>query len=168
MGFRLNSRSIQPQRKSQDRRTPETVAEFVTQAFDAPIQPIAEDVPIKLKPRGIMAKLSTPEERSAYFRHLASLRKPENIRGKGRKPRTPHGWTKGTASAAWLQAQKDAEAMVLKLKAQGMIDPSDAEGEEATRLALAYVRMPGGSARRKAQAKRLLAYYQPEALGAFA
>lgn len=117
---------------------------------------------------GIWDKLKTPEERSAYAKELAARRKPENMARKGSIPGTPNGWDHRSASVAKTAARMEAEALVSKLKAKGVIAPEDEEGAKATAEALTIVRAPGGIAERKKWAKRLLRHYHPDIAGSVA
>lgn len=117
---------------------------------------------------GIWDTLKTPEERSSYAKELASRRNPANMARKGRFPGTPVGWDHRSAAVAKTAARMEADALVSKLQAQGVISAEDAEGAKATAEALTIVRAPGGMGEKKKWAKRLLDHYHPEIAGGVA
>jgi hypothetical protein len=144
---------------------PSTVAEFVTEALAAPLQP-PPPPPRKPKsrPAGIWEGLS-PAERSAHARYLASLRSPKNMARTKRRTGTPDGWTHDAVRVARAAAQIEAAELVHKLKAEGRIAPDDTEGEAATLEALTILRSPGGTNRKLATARRLIRHYHEDLTG---
>lgn len=143
---------------------PANIAEFVQSALANPPKPPS---PIPKRPRtpgrsaGVWDGM-TPDQRSAYGKHLASLRKPENMARRLSGHSTPHGWTTGAANVAKAAARLEAQALVAKLKAQGTIAPED---EAATVEALAVVKSPGAQQPKVQAARQLLRFYHPECAG---
>lgn len=135
-------------------------------ALAAPLQPPAPTTAPKVEQtkrgNGVWARFKTPEERQAYARHLASLRKPENMARTKRRTGTPHGWTGAEARAARALAELEADQLVARLKMKGVIAKGDVEAAQATKEALVIVRSPGGSKCRRKMAERLLRHYHPE------
>jgi hypothetical protein len=142
---------------------PQTLPEFVTQALSEHLTPPPPPAPPPKTPgkAGIWSSM-TPEERSVHAKHLASLRKPENMKRDTRRTGTPNGWNHQSAAVARTAARIQATEMVDKMKSQGLIDPQDAEGIEATIDALTVLASPGSNAKRVKAAKRLLRFYAPE------
>lgn len=162
-GFKLKGSRGRP-KGSQPQPRPKTVAEFVHLALAAPLAPPPpqEKPPRKRSGNGVWGKFKTPEERQAYARHLASLRKPENMARTNRRTGTPNGWKGEQARAVRALAELEADRLVAHLRATGAIAKDDAEAAKATKDALVLVRSPGGSKRRRKMAERLLAHYHPE------
>ncbi len=106
-------------------------------------------------------KLS-PEERSAHGKYLASLRQGKNMARTTRRNGTPDGWTHDAVAVARSAAHLKASQLVEKMKADGLIDPSDTDGIEATLDALTVVWSPGSRIRRVRKAKQLLRFYLPD------
>jgi hypothetical protein len=104
----------------------------------------------------------TPEQRSAHGKYLASLRKGANMARTKRRKGTPNGWNHEAVSVARTAARLKATELVERMKADGLIDPSDTDGIEATVDALTTVWSPGSRVRRVQQAKRLLRFYLPD------
>lgn len=149
------------QRVQRKNHSPQTVAEFIQTSFEKPL--VAPRVQKKV-PRGagIWESFKTPEERSAYAKSIAAKRKPETLGGYGPTPGLARGWTREAARAAASIARIEADEMVERLKAKGLIDPDDAKGAKATADALAIVRSPGETRIRQRAAKRLLLHYHPD------
>ena len=141
-----------------------TVADFVTEALTNSPQP---PPPAPRKPRDPNRKAGvwdtmTPEERSAYAKRLASLRRPENMRRNTSRKGVPHGWSGPAVAVATAAARLEAQELVNRLKATGTIAKGDTEGEQATLEALVIVRTPGSSQKRRKCALRLLRHYGTE------
>jgi hypothetical protein len=79
-----------------------------------------------------------------------------------RRTGTPDGWNHEAVAVARAAAKLRATELVEKMKAQGLIDPADTDGIEATLDGLVTVWSPGSRVRRVRHAKRLLRFYLPD------
>ncbi|KPL68305.1 hypothetical protein SZ64_09345 [Erythrobacter sp. SG61-1L] len=108
----------------------------------------------------------TPEERSAYAKKLAAMRRPENMRRAYKRTRGPKGWSAEDAAAAKVAARLAAERLVERLIANGTIPRSDIDGANATVAALTLLAAPGGAkADKLAAARKLLRHYHADLAG---
>lgn len=143
---------------------PESLPEFISAALADPLNPPPPPPPKPRtpgRPAGIWEG-KTAEERTAHAKYLASLRQGKNMARTKRRTGTPDGWNHEAVAVARAAARLKAAELVEKMKAQGLIDPSDTDGIEATIEALTVVWSPGGRTRRVQQAKRLLRFYCPD------
>lgn len=148
-------------------RPPASIAKFIEEALEEPIAPPSPTPPpVKEPPKrraGIWATM-TPEERSAWGKHLASRRNPANMARKGRTPGTPNGWNHKSVHSARLAARLEAEELVSKLQAKGIVQP---EKRDATIDALATIASPGNRRSRVRQARAVLREFEPSNAGAY-
>lgn len=142
---------------------PKTVAEFVSDALQYPPEPPKKQPNERneMNRAGIWERYRTPEERSAYAKQLASLRRPQDMARPQRKG-TPRGWPQKAAAVAKVEAQMKAQRLVDRLKATRVIDPKDHEGAKETLKALTIIASPGGAVERRKRAVKLLKYYHPD------